>query len=354
MDALQLKEYIIEKDAVPLILEKLNCGHIKKHKHEYRCALPEKRDGTAICIKIDSLKTKIYAKDSARRGDIITLTMELSDCSFVQALKHLHNILGLKFTKISNIKKLEEKYDPLAVFKKAKNKNSNSDMELKIYDESILKKYIRCPNIWFFRDGISLKSQEKFNVGFCPEQSRIVIPHRFWSGDDNDYIGIMGRTIIPEYELLNIAKYFPLLPFPKSLNLYGLQENYKSIQDTGIIIVFEGEKSVMKMDTWGYNTAVALCGKEITEEQQKILVGLNVEICFAFDVGIPEEYVRQCCDRFKHLRNVSYIFDRDDLLEYKMSPVDKKKRTFDYLFKNRTKINNIDIKVSDVDNSEVL
>ena len=68
----------------------------------------------------------------------------------------------------------------------------------------------------------------------------------------------------------------------------------------------------------------------------KNIIRLNVEICLAFDSGISEQYIINCCNKFKHIRNTSYIFDKDMLLEDKMSPVDKKRKTFDYLFKNRT------------------
>lgn len=334
MDALQLKEYIIENESIPHILESLNCHSVKKYQNEYRCAMPDKTNTTAISVKADSLKTKMYAKDNIVKGDIITLAMELKNYKFINALKHIHETLGLKFVKILP-KTTQEKYDPLAIFKKAKNKINNADLELKIYDEKILDNYLINPNIWLIKEGIAPDTQIKFNVGFCHQQSRIVIPHKFWSGGDNDYVGIMGRTIIEEYKLLDIPKYYPLLAFPKSLNLYGLQENYSEIQKAGVVVVFESEKSVMKMDTWKYRNAVALGGKEITPEQIKILVSLNVEICFAFDVGISEEYILDCCSKFKYLRNTSYIFDRDELLLPKMSPVDRRIKTFNYLFNNR-------------------
>jgi DNA primase len=334
MDACALKDYIITNNYIADVLNTLNCHDIKEYGKEIRAGLPSKHDNSAISIKKDSLKTKVYTATEGINGDIFTLTMNLKHISFAETLKFLHQVFNLPFTKYVK----EDKIDCLDVFKRVK-KDYCSQNQLKLYDQNILNNYINAPNLWFLREGIIPKVQNQFNIGFCPEQQRITIPHRYWSGDKNDYLGIMGRTIHENYDLLQIPKYLSLVRFFKSLNLYGLQENYQHIQEKGVVIVFEGEKSVLKMNSWNMPYGVAVGCHDISPIQQQILVGLDVEICIAFDEGIPLEFIKDYCKKLKPMRKVSYIFDKDQLLDKKMSPVDKKINTFNYLFKRRTYVN---------------
>jgi DNA primase len=283
------------------------------------------------------LKINVYTESKTYSGDIITLIMELKGLSFIHAIKALHKLLGLKYEILS--KQKENKIDILEIFKKVScPQYNNNNIDLKIYDEKILDKFINKPNIWWFREGIPQDIQEKFKLGYCPYSSRITIPQRYWSGGDNDFIGCKGRTTLKDYEILGIPKYNAIIPFPKTLNVYGLQENYHDIQKAGEVIVFESEKSVLKMATWKYNNAVAILGHDISIEQVNILISLDVDICIAFDEDITEEYVIETCNKFKIMRNVSYIINKYDLLKSKMSPVDNKKKVFDYLYKYKVKV----------------
>ena len=68
----------------------------------------------------------------------------------------------------------------------------------------------------------------------------------------------------------------PLLAilYIKSLNLFGLYENYDSIQKAKQVTVVEAEKSVLKRDSLNDSTLVALSGHTMSEEQAAILIGL--------------------------------------------------------------------------------
>jgi DNA primase len=338
MDALDLKQHIINNDLIFTVLDGLKCHSIKAYPREFRAGLPNHSNPTAISVKKESLGVKIYSLEKEVKGDIFTLVMQLKDCSFKKAIKFVHEVLNIPYTIFSKPKE-EEKKDILQIFKKmTKNQNHYSN-QLKIYDEKMLNKYINLPNIWWIREGITPDVQEKFKLGYSPYDHRITIPQRWWCGGENDYIGCKGRTILEDYDLLGVAKYMALTTnFYKTLNIYGLQENYQSIQELGEVIVFEGEKSVLKMATWKYNNAVAILGHELSQEQINILIGLDVDICLAFDKDVKEEFVRESCKKFNRLRRLTYIYDKDDILSNKMSPVDKKKRTFDFLYKHRIKI----------------
>lgn len=333
MDAGEIKDFIINNDKIELVLNATGCHRIREYETEYRCALPDRTNPTAVQVKKHSLATKVYKEDDTIRGDIITLIMFLEDLQFIEGLKRLHEILGLDFKK--TFKSQTPKFNPLALFDKLKYKHHDLDLELKIYHEEILKPYVIFPHIELIREGIAPATQIKYKIGYCPEQKRILFPHRYYCGEPNDYVGLIGRTTIPNYDVFGVAKYFPLVKFPKGRNLYGYQENYSGIQETNMVVVVEGEKSVLKGDTMKHYNMVAIGGHDITPIQEKILLGLNVEIVIAFDKGISEQFITDTCKRFSKYRKVSYIFDDYGLLQGTDSPVDKGLKVYNYLLKNR-------------------
>ena len=121
------------------------------------------------------------------------------------------------------------------------------------------------------------------------------------------------------------------------MNLYGLQENYEGIQKAGDVCVYESEKSVLKRHSRLDRTGVAVGSHNLSDEQVKILVGINVNITLAYDKDIPLKHIRSECERFYGLRNISYIYDKYDLLKEKDSPADAPNKIYNYLFKHRIK-----------------
>ena len=341
MTANEIIQYLIDNDKIFKILENLECHHIKEYKNEFRCGLKNYSSKNNVSIKKDSLKIKIFQSDGKTiYGNLFNLIMHIKDINFSQANKYIHKLLGLEY--VFNFKKYTEEKefnDPLAIFKKVKRKKCYDNLEdIKICDDSVLKEYIPLPHIdWIRIEGIMPWTCEKFKIGYSAEKKRIIIPIRFWCGSEENYIGIIGRTTIKEYEMLDIPKYFPLKSYPKSFNLYGLQENYKTIQENNYVVVYEAEKSTLKRHSRGDGTGVAIGSHCLSEEQVKILIGLNVEIIIAYDKDISLEYIWSECDKFYGIRNVSYIWDKYDLLKDKESPADAPNKIYNYLFKHKIK-----------------
>lgn len=339
MTAHELIQYIIDNDKIKGILEDLSCHHIKEYGKEYRAGLPNHSSKDNISVKIETLKTKIYQSDSKIiRGNIFTLCQTIKDISFPDANRYIHNLFGLPYIfDYKTYYKKENEYDPLAIFKKVKKRRYDFDSySLEILADDCLNEYMPYPHIdWIREDGIMPWTCKEFNIGYSVSRRRIVIPHRYWNGTKDDYVGVMGRTVIKEYDMLDIPKYFPLKNFPKSMNIYGLQENYRYIQEAGYVVVYEAEKSVLKRHSRNDKTGVAVCCHDISEEQIKILIGLNVDIIIAFDQGISIEHIRATCDNFYGIRNVYYIFDKYNILKEKDSPADARNQIFDYLLKHK-------------------
>lgn len=337
MTIAELKEYVKDHDKIKDILDDLGCHGFKEYNKEYRCGLPNHRSTNNVAINKETLSTKIFTPDNQTiRGDIATLVMTIKNISFPKANKYLHELFGLKYT-FKKQDKEEEKIDPLAIFKRVKRKRYTVNLDdIEIYDEDIIKEYIPLLYIDWVREGVLPFTRDKFNIGYSANKKRITIPWRWWCGDKNDVVGVIGRTIIPCYEILGIPKYFPLKTFPKSLYVYGLQENYESIQNAGYVVVAEAEKSVLKRHSRKDETVVAIGSHDLSEEQIKILIGLNVEVIIGLDEGISLQHIRKTCEKFYGIRPVSYIYDKYGLLKEKQAPMDLPNKLYQYLFKYRT------------------
>jgi DNA primase len=158
---------------------------------------------------------------------------------------------------------------------------------------------------------------------------------RYWL--TGELLGFNQRTTVENYEEFGIKKYFITPTYPKALNLYGLYENYDAIQKAGYVVVAESEKSVLKRDSLGDSTVVALSGKSISQEQIRILIGLNAEIVIALDKDADINEVRFICEKFYHIRPVSYIYDKWGILNEKDAPMDSNNKNYEFLFNNRVK-----------------
>ena len=346
MNADELKEYIIDNNCIVQILESLDCHGIKEYSDEYRAALPEGTNKTAVCIKKKNLSSSIRSGDGNKYGDIFSFVMNIKGCSFGSANQFIHNVLGLQYT-YRKSKEEVQRVDPLAIFKKAKRKRYVvNDIDINTYDDSFMKEYVQLPHISWVREGILPFVCKKFNIGYSFNKKRITIPWRWWCGNGNEYLGVIGRTTIGNYEMFDIPKYFGLIPFSKGMDVYGLNENYKDIQENGYVVVFEAEKSVLKRASRLDNTGTAIGNCELTDMQVKILISLNVEIILAFDEGLSIDHIRKECEKFYGIRPVSYIYDKWGLIEKgsKDSPADKPNKVYNFLFNHRFKYDELEHK----------
>lgn len=140
---------------------------------------------------------------------------------------------------------------------------------------------------------------------------------------------------------------------PLSLNLYGLNMTKNNISKTKKAIIFEGEKSVMLMDTYyPFNNSVAVCGSTFNKSQLNLLLKYCEvdEIIIAFDKEFQrvdslkaEQYynkLSKICHKYENYCNFSFIFDKWNLLNEKDSPIDRGQQIFERLFLERIKVVN--------------
>lgn len=343
MTVLELKKYIFHEGKIEFILNEIGCGHIVYHptKEYYSCSNCNGDNKTAINISNNEyLNCRNYTREKEfdENSDLLTLvqynkSLNNKNFSFFDTVKYLHKLLGLPLT----FKKQEEKkeiVDPLYIFKKVKAKRKRQNvLDFQVLDESELQDFVPYVHIDFFREGIMSWTVKKFGLAYSYRFKRNVIPLRYWL--TGELLGFNMRTSVENYELFDIKKYFITPGYPKQMNLFGLWENKETIQEKGYVVVYEAEKSVLKRDSLNDSTGVAVSGHEISDEQVKILIGLNCEIIIAFDKDIDIDHIRHCCEKFYRIRKVSYIWDKYDLLGEKDSPADAQNKIFEFLMQYR-------------------
>lgn len=332
MKSSDLKEYIIEQNCVNTILEDLGCGNIVLHGGYYTCSNPDGNNKNAVTIYLnESLTVVNYTRCIAKNKkatDLFDLVAFYKDCSFPEALKYVHGILGLNY-----YQEREEPCESLQILRMLKDMASNDSTEednqpLKLISQKILSYFLPYGNKMFEDDGISLEVQQEFMIGYDPQSNRITIPLLTPAGD---LCGVKGRLLgdADEYN----PKYLYIEKTVKSKLLYGLYENREYIKNSNHIFIFEAEKSVLQCVSNGIRNCVALGGKSISKTQVELIVRTGCAPIIALDKGISLEEIKSVAASFPENIPVYYIFDNDDIMEDKQSPIDNFK-SWQHLVKN--------------------
>lgn len=340
MDTISLKKYIFENNKIEYILNEIGCKHIVYHSNRdyYSCSNFNGDNQSAINVKNNEYLNVVNwtrEKEFGDGSDIITLVQYNKKLSFIESVKYIHKILDLPFEFKRREENPKKKCDPLQVFKRVLrcNRRAVNVEDIKILEDKLIDDYIPMLHIDWVKEGITERTRAKFKLSYSYKHKRIIVPLRYWA--TGELLGFNQRTTVENYEEFNIKKYFITPTYPKHLNLYGLYENYEAIQKAGYVVVAESEKSVLKRDSLGDSTIVALSGKSISDEQIRILIGLNVEIVIALDNDVDINEVRFICEKFKNIRKVSYIKDFLGILGEKDAPMDARNKDYQFLFESR-------------------
>lgn len=284
----------------------------------------------SIVIKIsnnDSLLVKDYPKNLV--CDLFNYVIKEKGVSFKEAISEAKSILGIN----GWYYKEQRHTAPFGGF--YSNIKSKKDIQLQIYDETILDKYVSCGNERFLKDNISLESQKYFGIGYDIENQCITIPIYSEMGM---VIGIKAR--INRYPGEDEQKYYYLIPCSMSQTLYGYSQNYEYLESSDVVYVFESEKSVMQCWSYGIKNVVALGSGSVSKKQVQLLLQLNPnKIVLMHDVGYEFEYVKRNIDMIKGYSRMKEIqlgyWDNENKgYENKASASDLGKEKLEYILKN--------------------
>ena len=221
-------------------------------------------------------------------------------------------------------------------------------IQLAAYSPNVLESFVKQYPIEWLEDNISAGAMDKYNIRYSISQNKIIIPHY---DINNRLVGIRGRAL-NESEIA-YAKYAPVkiedivYKHKLSLNLYGLNHNWKNIKELGICYIAESEKAVLQSELFGEkNCTVAICGSSLNIYQIKLLMQhcQPKEIVLCLDKEeLPEEdkyfyKLWDMCSKYKLYTNMSFIYDRENLLNLKDSPFDRGRNIFNKLLEKRVKV----------------
>jgi DNA primase len=301
-----LKEFIINNDNIQDILETI--GFSPKSKYEY-LTMPNLDGDNPVAITVYKNTLNIVNHTRGYNGDILTLIQKSLDISFVEALELLVDTSGYN----PSIQHKEDKCMSL-LRELEKCICTNADDDLIVLDERLLCDYRHSPNKLWLDEGISVDIQEEFGICYDDKSTTIVIPIR---DDKGNLVGIKNRKNTSENVYM---KYYYSFPTKKNQLLYGLYKTNEHIIKDDYVIVVESEKSVMKLWQYGFKNSVALMGS-LSHNQVKMLEKLNVKIVLAYDKDKTVEYIKKDADKF--IVPVWYLWDKDDNLKDKDSPIDR-------------------------------
>jgi len=338
LDKSELKIYLKDNpEYIENVLESIGCHHIKIIPNKrVQSALEDGDNQTSVQVKLnDTLSTVVHTRSEFQKyeiKDIFSLVQFIKDYTLGEAIQHICKVCGLKYS--NNVKKqnVSTSYQFLKKFKRSLNKEARLEeyeSETKILNESFKERFIRNTCKLFYDDGISEKTQDKFEVSFDVLDNRVVFPIR---NDEGGILTFKGRTCDIDYKIKGIPKYISYYSYYAEFYLFGLYENYFDILNSEDVIIGEAEKFVMQLDSMGIHNSVSLSKKIISPYQLNKLLKLGKDIVLAFDKGVSLEDIYIECRKFKGLCNVYYIYDYDDLLSNKQSPTDRGFEIFNKLY----------------------
>lgn len=327
----EVKAKLLEQPAsISNILDTFGFEKIRINHREIRCAFEHGMNPTAVVIRLQD-NENLFVKDYERNYSL-------------DLINYLVKSKNIPFKDVMNVIKQELHLDSIYNYKRTKSlfggiynniSRSNGEIPVTTYPEETLEQYGKTPNLLWLKDGISLSTQHKWGVGFDVASQRITLPIRTSTGE---IMCIKGR-LNGEPEALE-PKYLYIVNGPMSQTLFGYSENYSTLYE-GDILVVESEKSVLKMDSWGYNNVVALGSNSLSTTQAKLLVSLNPKsVTFLLDKSLKLENTKRNVDLLKTFCTMRQIdikywnWENNITLDDKAAPCDDSKEELKYILEN--------------------
>ena len=353
----QIEEVLNEFDAEPelrgeIIVSKTVCHCGQSHKLYYypNTSLFRCYTDCGESFDIFELTRKVMSREQPKQREDSTWNLP-------EAIDYIARKFGYSPLQTGNENQIEIKEDLTLLdrYDRINDININTqEVELKEYEDTFLK-HLPHPRIKVWEDeGISKDVIEAAEICYDPKNCGIVIPHR---DINNRLIGIRERAMVQENEE-RYGKYRPayigrqMFTHPLGFNLYNLNHSKNNIKRMKKAFVFESEKSCLKYRSYfgeENDISCAICGSSFVNYQAWLLINQGVEeIIVAIDHDfndVSSDAAKKIIKNLKNLHkkygtyiNISFLWDKNNLLGYKDSPIDKSKEIFLELYKNRVNL----------------
>lgn len=126
----------------------------------------------------------------------------------------------------------------------------------------------------YLSDGIFLKDN-----ALQLENHNLILPYKNLYGD---IIAIVGRTLLPKEEQINISKY-KNTNFIKRNHLFGLHKSKKAILQRNAVFIVEGQFDFISCYRNGFHNTVAVGSANLSKNQFYIIKRYTNNLYFIFD-----------------------------------------------------------------------
>ena len=291
-------------------------AEFEERNGEYWCLSPLQPEKTPS-FSIRRETQQFYDFSAGVGGDVLNFIKLYHRCSIRKAIVILQEYAG-----VTDVTQSRQRLEATSIAKRfAGRKRPEKEPNQKVIPDSYLDQYEFSEDRLkpWLDEGITLESLRKFEVKYDAVSNRIVYPCRDIGGR---ILNIQGRTLDANWQEKKIRKYSFYFQGGIGGSLCGLHKNFEAARGQNSLLVFEGIKSVLKCDSWGIHNTAALLTSHLNPQQFKTLVKLSLPIVFALDAGVNPRKDANIM-RLKRYVDVSYIVDRDGILEEKDAPVDK-------------------------------
>ena len=294
----------------------------------YYCKCPFHLEATPSCMVENN---RYYCFGCGAQGGPIDAVRNIENLSFNDAVDKIAQMTG------SEVKRLKS-CEMLKFFKEVKRIKEKPVKEVThtILDDDFYTKFSdEIPSEWL-EEGMSARVIKKYEIRVDSSSNRIVYPVY---DTENRLIGVKGRTRFSNHKDLGIAKYMNYTKVGVVDYFMGWKQNYSTIQKNKACIIFEGIKSVMKLDDFSSQIGLAAETSCLNDEQVHLLIKSGIkDITIAFDSDVKKDKIIKCTEKLRRFANVYVIQDRHHLLKEKESPVDEGKEVWEILYKERERI----------------
>lgn len=281
---------------------------------------------------IDPIKQRFYCFGCHAHGNIFSFIMKMNNVSFVQAVEIASELVGEDLSDTTHS-------ETLSILKKLVKPNIEKGSGHAILDKAIFESYKEYIDGSWVAEGVPKDLFSRYEIRLDKKSNRIIYPVYDTLGN---FINIKGRTRDPNFKKNGIPKYMNYYKVGTMDYLQGLHLNKDAILGRREIIIFEGIKSCMKAEGFGFNNVVSAETSSLTEEQIRLLISLRVNVVVAFDKDKSlSDYYNKNMAFLRKFAEVYYIDDTRDLLgavSEKNSPVDMGEKVWNELYTNKKEV----------------
>lgn len=325
MRTIELQDIIDSIDIVEYIGQYID---LEEQNNEHVGLCPFHSEATPS-LTITSETQLFYCFGCGAGGSVLTFIQKYNKCSMREAISLLKN-----YANITEDTETTVRLNAAKTIKKYKqNKRAKERSSHKVLNDNIVDQYENDRTklkIWN-DEGISYDVLEKYKVRYDPFSDRLVYPIKDINGN---IICMKGRTLNPEWKQLKLRKYTYFQSVGDLDLFFGYYEHIEDIVNKKEIIIFEGEKSVMLLETWGITNSVAMLTSHLNPLQLLILIKLGVKVVFALDKNVnilKDENIQ----KLKRYVKIEYTYDSNNVLGEKDAPVDKGIEVWNKLYSKR-------------------